>query len=454
MYRFGQDLIIDQSTMNNDRTLSSEGRLRRRIEGIVKKQIDELVKQRGVTDLASSGPVKVKAKLDEPSFEFDRETGSPQFVIVGNPVYVKGDEIAKPPRGWTRKRGRSASPEDDGSMDEYVFNLDSKEIEDRLFEQLKLPNLDDRKINRRMLESREHAGFTTEGPPATLDLGRTIARSMGRRIALGRPSLARLQALEAEIARIEALLEDDPERERLPELHEELRRMKEVRHAVPFLDKPDLQHRRTEIVRKPVTSAVVFALMDVSISMTEHHKELAKRFFWLLRKFLQREYDQVRMVWIRHTSEAEECDEKTFFYDQHTGGTIVSSALELMIDIRKDRYPLDQWNAYMCQASDGDTGISVQNPRHQNLNSRYAPGYVDDATYSAALMERDILPILQYCAYLECRHKAQKQYDDKMETELWRSYSGLTSGNQHFVMRQVHEAADIYPVFRNLFAAA
>ena len=78
----------------------------------------------------------------------------------------------------------------------------------------------------------------------------------------------------------------------------------------------------------------MFCLMDVSASMDEDKKDLAKRFFTLLYLFLTRKYEEVELVFIRHTDDAEEVDEDTFFHDARSGGTVVYSALELADKIR------------------------------------------------------------------------------------------------------------------------
>ena len=77
----------------------------------------------------------------------------------------------------------------------------------------------------------------------------------------------------------------------------------------------------------------MFCLMDVSGSMTEQMKDLAKRFFMLLHVFLTRRYKHVDIVFIRHTSSAQEVDEDTFFHSRETGGTIVSTALDEMMRV-------------------------------------------------------------------------------------------------------------------------
>ena len=111
---------------------------------------------------------------------------------------------------------------------------------------------------------------------------------------------------------------------------------------IPWIDPLDLRYRRFTQEPKPSARAVMFCLMDVSGSMTEQMKDLAKRFFLLLHVFLERRYKHVDLVFIRHTETAEEVDEQTFFTDPRTGGTVVSSALHEFLRIQRDRYPRGQ----------------------------------------------------------------------------------------------------------------
>src|SRR5208283_4370646 len=106
-------------------------------------------------------------------------------------------------------------------------------------------------------------------------------------------------------------------------------------------------------------------------SMTEPMKDLAKRFFMLLHVFLTKRYKQVDIVFIRHTSTAQEVDEETFFHSRETGGTIVSTALDEMMKVVRARYSPDNWNIYAAQASDGDN-------------------YTEDSDRCAALMKDQI----------------------------------------------------------------
>jgi uncharacterized sporulation protein YeaH/YhbH (DUF444 family) len=165
--------------------------------------------------------------------------------------------------------------------------------------------------------------------------------------------------------------------------------------------------------------------MDVSGSMTEHMKDIAKRFFILLYVFLQKRYKQVELVFIRHTDEAKEVDEKTFFESRETGGTRVSSALQEALKIVGERYPVEDWNIYIAQASDGDNE-SGDNER------------------TARLMRDGLLPLCQYYAYLE----VDEPHSDTPMSSLWKTYDNLAPGP---AMRRVTLRQEIYPVFRELF---
>jgi uncharacterized sporulation protein YeaH/YhbH (DUF444 family) len=174
----------------------------------------------------------------------------------------------------------------------------------------------------------------------------------------------------------------------------------------------------------------MFCLMDTSASMTESLKDLAKRFYMLLHLFLARHYRSVEVVFIRHTYTASEVDEETFFHGRETGGTIVSSALEEMVKIIHQRYPVNDWNIYAAQASDGHN-------------------FDHDMPRTVELLENEILPRCQYYAYIEVM-------DDDIDSEsvLWSGYTSLLSSHEHFARASVSDPADIYPVFHKLFASA
>jgi uncharacterized sporulation protein YeaH/YhbH (DUF444 family) len=265
------------------------------------------------------------------------------------------------------------------------------------------------------------AGYTRSGSPANLAVSRTMRNALSRRMALHRPKPEDLEPLREALATAEAAGDDD-EATRLRALIE----THGVRtRAIPYIDPIDIRFRRFEPSPRPIAQAVMFCIMDVSGSMTEHMKDMAKRFFMLLYVFLQKRYKQVEVVFIRHTDEAKEVDEKTFFESRETGGTRVSSALQEALKIIEERYPIADWNIYIAQASDGDNET----------------GDNDKAT---ALMRDGLLPLSQYYAYLE----VDEPHSDTPTSSLWKTYDRLDPGP---AMRRVTTRQEIYPVFRELF---
>jgi uncharacterized sporulation protein YeaH/YhbH (DUF444 family) len=269
------------------------------------------------------------------------------------------------------------------------------------------------------------------GPPARISVPRTLKHSMSRRIALKRPKADEIEALREEIERLER---EGGHFDELQTLRADLEKRVLRTKRIPYIDPVDVRYRRLESTPKPIAKAVMFCLMDVSGSMNEHMKDLAKRFYSLLYLFLNRRYEHVDVVFIRHTHEAQEVDEQTFFYSRETGGTVVSTALFKMMDIVRDRYPVSDWNIYAAQASDGDNTSS------------------DNAVVLGQL--RDIiLPICQYYAYVEVGMDDEEDHPGAGEpsTNLWRAYRRVPD-DQPFAMRKVRHRRDIYPVFRELFA--
>src|SRR5207302_5906660 len=232
----------------------------------------------------------------------------------------------------------------------FEFTLTREEFLDMFFEDLELPDLVKKSLKDTVNVDLQRAGYTVTGNPSNLSIPRTLKMSMARRISLKRPKLSQLEALRESVEEARAR-GDEEEAEKLFREFERVERRSKI---IPYIDPIDVRYRRFDRVPRPNTEAVMFCLMDVSGSMTEAMKDLAKRFFMLLHVFLTRRYRHVDVVFIRHTSTAEEVDEETFFYSRETGGTVVSTALEKMLEIARARYSTDRWNIYGAQASDGD----------------------------------------------------------------------------------------------------
>lgn len=122
--------------------------------------------------------------------------------------------------------------------------------------------------------------------------------------------------------------------------------------------KEDLRFKTWEETFEMQSNAVVLCIMDVSGSMSEFKKYIARSFYFWMVRFLRTKYDNVEVVFISHHTEAREVTEEQFFTQGESGGTVVSSAYQLALDIIKKRYPTSDWNIYPFHFSDGDNYYS------------------------------------------------------------------------------------------------
>jgi uncharacterized protein len=424
--------IVDRRLNPKSKSLGNRQRFLRRAKAEIREAVKDAIKGRKVSEADGGEKVTIRSKnLREPSFGLGRGVGNRDFVLPGNEQYRVGDAIPKPPQGGGGGgKGREGSADGEG-QDEFSFVLSRDEFLDLFFEDLKLPNLVKIKLKDVKVSKPARAGFSADGSPARLNHVRTMRNSLGRRIALRRPSEAEIKALEDELAAAEA--EVSPNVTRIAELTRTLEHKRRMRKSIAFIDPLDLRYNRFERVPKPTTQAVMFCLMDASASMTESLKDLAKRFFMLLHLFLTRHYREVHIVFIRHTSTAAVVDEETFFRGTETGGTVISSALEEMMKVVRQSYSPTDWNIYAAQASDGDN-------------------FHDDMPRCMELLTKDLLPICQYFAYIETAHG--ERFSDTLETQVWSGYSEINDQDHpNFAMRRVTSPEDIFPVFRDLFSA-
>jgi uncharacterized protein len=356
--------------------------------------------------------------MHEPRFR--TQGGTRDRVLPGNKKFVEGDILPRPNEG----RGRGSAPGEGDSEDDFRFVLSRDEFVNLFLDDLELPDLAKRRLAEAESEGLQRAGYSTSGSPANISVSRTVRLALARRVALKRPRPETIAQLEAE-------LEECRDEARRAELSTEIEILKAKAKRIPFIDPIDIRFRRFETVPKPVAQAVMFCLMDVSGSMSEHMKDLAKRFYMLLYVFLTRRYRHVEIVFIRHTDRAEEVDEDTFFHGPASGGTMVSSALQAMSDIVRSRFRPSDWNIYAAQASDGDNSIA-------------------DSALTGRLLTDNILPVSQFFAYLEVG-EANGSTFEMPDSSLWTLYQRLRADGAPLSMRKVNERSQIFPVFHELF---
>jgi len=410
--------IVDRRLNPGGKSLENRQRFLRRAKALVQGAVKQSSQDRDIKDVLEGGEVSIPLDgMNEPRFR--REGGTRDMVLPGNKKFVEGDMLPRSGQGSGKSSG---SGEGDGE-DSFRFVLSRDEFVDMFLDDLELPDLAKRKLAEAESEGLRRAGYTTSGSPANISINQTVRLALARRVALRRPRPDAIAQLEAEIA--------DCDEARRIELTAEIDALKAKLRRIPFIDPIDIRYRRFETMPKPVAQAVMFCLMDVSGSMSEHMKDLAKRFYMLLYVFLTRRYRHVEIVFIRHTDRAEEVDEQTFFHGPASGGTLVSSALMAMHEIVASRYRPADWNIYAAQASDGDNSGS------------------DGAAVSQLLTEM-ILPVSQFFAYLEVGEAGGNTFD-MSDSSLWTLYQRLRAEGAPLSMRKVRERSEIFPVFHDLF---
>jgi len=428
--------IVDRRLNPGGKNLANRQRFMRRAKSLIRKAVHDSATNRSIKDADQGGEVALPTHgMHEPSFRRAQGSGVREHLLPGNKQYIEGDTIARP-EGGGEGSGSEGSPDGEG-QDDFRFALSRDEFVELFLEDLELPDLAKRKVVDAEAVSWQRAGYSVSGSPANLAVMRTVRNSLSRRIALKRPKADEIARLQDEIDAIEndkTALGDAELMARLEEFKAELGRKLRKTSLIPYIDPLDVRYRRFDPVPKPVAQAVMFCLMDVSGSMTEHMKDLAKRFYSLLYIFLRRRYKHVDVVFIRHTHVAAEVDEDTFFHSPETGGTVVSTALDEMRRVVKERYDPDAWNIYAAQASDGDNTAS-------------------DNERTARMLADDILPVCQYYAYLEVGRDAEHFPPGFMrrDSDLWQTYTMVARNGAPLAMRKVTHRRDIYPVFRELF---
>ena len=414
-------LIIDRRQESRNKSAVNRQRFVRRFRKHIKEAVADAVNRRSITDTDRGDEISIPRKdISEPIFRHGAG-GHQQRVLPGNKEFIAGDRIKRPPGGGGGAGRGKASNTGEG-MDDFVFELSRQEFLDFMFEDLELPNLVKKQLKETETFRYQKGGYTNVGIPARLNVIQSLKGAQARRIALGGAIRRQIRELQEELAS----LEDMPgSRERIREITNELDRLERRLNHIPFLDDFDLKYNNLIQQPLPTSNAVMFCLMDVSGSMTQEIKDLAKRFFILLHLFLKQTYKKIDIVFLRHHTVASEVDEDEFFYSRETGGTVVSSVLKLMRDVIHDRYPTADWNIYAAQASDGEN-------------------WHDDSPIARDLLANSILPLVQYFAYIEISEQA--------EQALWHAYEEVQAKNpESFAMKKVTGAAEIYPVFHELF---
>ena len=414
--------LIDRRRNAGKKSTVNRQRFLRRYKNQIKRAVSEAVGKRSITEIDKGEQITIPAKdISEPRFH-QGQGGQIERILPGNDTFVSGDRVKRPSSESGDGGGDGEASNSGEGEDDFVFQLSREEFLELYFEDLELPDLIKKELARITTLKSMRAGVSASGIPSNINVLRSMRQASGRRVALASPYKRQLKQAEEKLSLLQA--EPVPEQVELLRLQQDIAFLKKKIKAVPFIDTIDLRYNNRVRIPAPSTQAVMFCVMDVSGSMDEPKKDIAKRFFILLYLFLTKNYEKIELVFIRHHTSAKEVSEQDFFYSRETGGTVVSSALELLYQTIEERYPADAWNIYVAQASDGD-----------NWNA--------DSPYCLELLQEKIMPLLQYFAYIEIMPRHHQS--------LWEVYQLISAQYPNFAMENIDSVVDIYPVFRELF---
>jgi uncharacterized sporulation protein YeaH/YhbH (DUF444 family) len=414
--------LIDRRIQGKNKSAINRKRFLQRHKAQIKEAVNRAVKGRSITDIENGENISIPVKdTNEPSFGH-ASGGVQERVFPGNSEYIKGDQVQRPDGGSGGAGGDKPGSEDQTSEDDFAFVLTREEFLNYVFEDLELPNMVKTQLTATPIYKNQRAGYNMSGTTANIHVLRSVRGALGRRIAMGGGKRKRLLLAEQELAALVQTVGDDDAR--ADALKIEIHHLRARLNAIPFIDPFDLRYTNRIKVPKPSSQAVMFCILDVSGSMDEAKKEIAKRFFVLLYMFLTRAYEKIEVVFIRHHTAAAEVDEQEFFHSRESGGTVVSSALHLLLKVMQERYPASDWNSYVAQASDGDN-------------------WENDSPICRQMLVDNIMRAVQYYAYVEITQGAPQN--------LWQEYQQIHALHPHFAMQKITSLTDIYPVFRELF---
>ena len=417
-------MIIDRRLNGKNKSAVNRQRFMNRYKKHIKKAVSEAVNQRSITDVESGSSITIPSKnLSEPTFHHG-QGGSHKGVHPGNKEFIRGDRIKRPSGGAGSGGGSGKASNQGEGDDDFTFDINHDEFLEFMFDDLELPNMAQKALQETIEFKTRQAGFVTAGPPDRLNIIRSLRSAHARRIALSGSDRRDIREFKRELREME-VQPGSYDAERAEYLRDRIRELNGKVKKLPFIDDIDLKYNNFVRMPNPSNKAVMFCVMDVSGSMTQEIKDMAKRFFILLYLFLQRSYKRIEVVFIRHHTAAKEVDEDDFFYSRETGGTIVSSALELTRDTIQKRFSPTDWNIYVAQASDGDN-------------------WEGDSSVCTKILQTELMPLVQYFSYVEIT--------DRQHQNLWREYEAIQDEfTESFAMQQIKTPQDIYPVFRRLF---
>jgi uncharacterized protein len=373
-----------------DRSASDRRRHKEKIDKAIKEGIHDIVAEESIIGQDGKKKIKIPVRgIKEYQFIHGTGNGTKGVGSAQGQDIQKGQVVRKPSQQG-QGEGKPGKPSDNKGEDYYDVEISLDELAKYLFDDLNLPDLNKKHSDTVMAEKIKRKGYRPKGIRARLSKKETLKNKIRRQ----------KQAVKNGTY--------DPEGEERFPFHYD-----------------DLKYKHIEVKKKPITNAVIFMIMDVSGSMGKRKKFLARSFFFLLYQFIRYKYQTVDIVFISHTTEAQEVNEDDFFKKASSGGTFISSGLSMAEEIINERYNPSAWNIYTFHCSDGD------NWSEDNDKALEKMSYLSD--------------ISQLAGYIQIKPEQSSIWGEEMA----KVFEVLTSNS--FKVCRVKDKNDIWPEFAKLF---
>lgn len=318
----------------SERSAEDRRRHKELVEGSIKKNIGNIIAEESIIGQSGNKKIKIPIRgIREYSFIYGKNT---KGAASGDGDEKRGDVVGEDLEG---KNGGTGGAGDKEGEDIYETEITVEELVNYLFDDLKLPDIDRKKLSDLETEKGfRKLGYQKKGIPPRLAKRKSVVEKIKRKQTYRRS--------QEESNGINKDTENDENEERFPLTGEKQERF-------PFTE-DDLRYRRLKETHRKDFNAVVICIMDVSGSMDQTKKYMARSFYFLLYQFLRLRYSHIEIVFIAHTTTAKEVGELEFFHKGESGGTYISSGYEKALEIVEQRYNPVNWNIYAFHCSDGD----------------------------------------------------------------------------------------------------
>ena len=378
-----------------DRSAADRSRHKRKIEKAIRDGVTDIIADESIIGQDGKKRIKIPVKgIKEWQFVYGDNEGNKQVGSAPGAPVQKGQVVKK----GQQQQGQGNKAGNDKGEETYEVEITLEELAEYLFDSLRLPELERKKVKTILEEKPRRYGTRPQGIRPRLDKKESVIQRLKRKAASTRTGEIEIDPITGE-------------------------------ETFPFHDN-DRRYHHIKSKPKEATNAVIFFMMDVSGSMTTNIKFIARSFFFLLYQFLRHKYEKIEISFIAHTTEAESTDEEKFFKRVASGGTHISSAPKLALDLVKDRYHPSSWNIYAFHCTDGDNW--------EEDNDEAVKAYLD------------LLKVSQLVGYNEIMIDAERpSWDKTKNSKLWNRLNDLGAKNMR--LNVLNKKDDVWPAFKNLF---